>query len=343
METKMKAQMTKLFAVLLILGVSIVGCDQSRMMQNNESTDFIENADLNAEYGGVDTGNEAPGFGDSDLTGDESSSTADPVAANGSTNDALNDASVQAYFLRIGWGLLEGDSTATDVYEWPGKIEITDGVLAVLKKNRFERSDSLVLPRPNNQSIEFFSKTSKHFDGLSLVIIDSSNNASGQLTISLGQFNISYNYSDLDSIDSIIETGIGDNDFAIVGHSKQVTPFAGGFFVGKWRDNPGERGEFKGRWIRSTGETNGFLKGFFGKNDAGRSVLFGKYIHADGSFGGRLVGEYGSARNSFRHGWLQGRWENADGELMGKFRGKWKTRARGMGVMRGRWVENTNE
>ncbi len=338
---------TALFFALAV-SLAIFGCQRNDLLVPDEgSNDTEEQVSLDKEFGGFDTSDELPGFGDqsilSDFATDEQS--ADPVAMDAESDMA--EAGVPAYFVRVTWGHLEGDSTATEKVDWSGYAEVSKGTLAVLRLIRFERgSDHLNLPRESRQRVDFTSVTGRHFDGILFLIVDNdTTDAEGQFTLNAGPFSQTFSFSELDSMEQIIPVDEMGNEVSIVSRGKEVQPFAGGFFSGRWIRFNKHHGRFIGRWIDNMGENVGHLKGIWGENRHGRRVMFGKYISSTGQFRGLLAGEWGYKDDSGKRGWFKGRWFGRNHDAKGRFRGVWKSGrpGDGRGYFHGRWIRHVSD
>lgn len=320
------------FVLFLVSLILIGGCSKD---SPNEPDVELEQIDL--DFGGFTTSNEAV---DSYITTDydfEDEDVDDSAAA------ALSDSNkLDIYFIRLSWGMLEWDSSATNVTDWKGSASVTKGTLAILRKIRFENgTDYIIKPRPDRQNFEWESKTLYHFDGLLIAVIDNdttNNGIEGQLSITVGSYSNTFSFSELDSMDMIEDIDATGNQVAVFSHKKQVTPFAGGFLEGRWvRDNQ-KGGRFWGRWFHSTGLRAGYLKGIWGTNSLGRQVFFGKYITLSGRFQGLLKGEWGHD-DTDELGWFNGKWFNESRTNIGSLKGRFKARNddSNKGFFRGRW------
>ena len=330
--------------VALLLGVSFSACDKTPATPDQETT-IEEEINLDMEYGGLDTSDEAPGFGDPAMINDfsEDQDVNEPVSTDAETVADMDNETIPAYFVRVTWGQLEGDSTISEKTDFSGFAELNKGTLAVLKTIRFEDSDHLNLPRESRQRVDFTSIVSVHYDGILLAVIDNddSTDAEGTLTLSMGSWSRTFTFAELDSAEYIEEVDALGNEVSIVSRSREVRPFAGGFLSGHWITDGNGRGKFKGRWINSMGTNAGHLKGAFGTNKRGVKVAFGKYINIDGSFGGLLAGEWGYRGAGRNHGWFNGRWVDQDRVTRGSFKTVWKTGrpGSGRGFFHGRWMK----
>ncbi|MFQ5633555.1 MAG: hypothetical protein ACE5I1_32720 [bacterium] len=338
-----------LFALTLAAAFGFTACQKSDPFSSigDESVDENEII-LESEFGNYDTSNEAPAFGDPELAAKdgEDATVSDIASSDPAVMDAMSDESgVPAIFLRLGWGHLHGDSTESETTDWSGSIEVNKGVLAVLKKIKFERNDHIVRPRENRQKFEFVSTTKPHFDGLALAIIDKdTSDVEGTLTINAGPYSRTFTFSELDSMELIETVDDKGNEFSIVSRSKTVHRFHGGFFAGHWSRRTDHSGVFEGRWISSMGETVGHLKGHWGRNRHGRKALAAKVINSNGEFIALLAGEWGYHGDNSNHGWMADRWVNRNHEEKGRFRGVWHAgrAGDGRGFFQGHWKEKKN-
>ena len=304
-------------AILSLLFLS--GCSKDSPTTPNEEVNALDEP-----YGGYSTADELPGFGDAEIIEEfgEDNLSDDPVAADPEFAAKLD--SVNAYFIRITWGLHEFDSTATEIVDWSGNASVNKGILAVTRVIRFEQNDHLILPRSDVKVMEWISQTKVHFDGVTLVILDTdTTNTPGEFTISLPLYNRTFSFSELDSMAILEDVGTAGNQVAIVSHSKKVIPLGGGFFDGRWVRKDERGGFFVGRWINRLGTHAGHLRGIWGTNSYGANVFHGKYIDLNGRFGGLLTGRSGYAENSQTEGWMAGRWVNRSLTQIGTLKGHW--------------------
>ena len=321
-------------AVLSLLFLS--GCSKdSPTAPKNEEVNALDDP-----YGGYSTADELPGFGDEELLEDygDDMPTDDPVANDPAFASKLD--SVNAYFVRITWGYHEFDSTATQVIDWSGSASVNKGILGVTRLIRFERNDHLVLPRSDVKVLEWVSQTKVHFDGITLVILDTdTTDTPGELTINMPLFNQTFTFAELDSMAMLEVVDSDSHQVAIVSHSKMVIPLGGGFFDGRWVRKDERGGFFKGRWIDRLGMHAGYLRGIWGTNSYGVNVFHGKYISLNGKFGGLLTGRWGYDEGSTSEGWLAGRWVNRSLTKIGTLKGHWvmKPDDPNHGFFQGQW------
>jgi len=317
--------------LLMLTALSIAGltaCSKNEPLGENQN-DGEETLDLNMTNGGFDTSNEPVAFGDADIAAEsvEDANAADDFADDPATIDALNSASIKAYELRITFGLMQGDSSATEVVDWSGSAEINKGTLAVLKTIRFENGDYLHLPRDNRRRVAFTSMTRPHFDGLLLAIIDndtSDTGLEGTFTFNAGAYSRTLTFSELDSLDLLEPVGATGHEVSIISRSKEVAPFDGGFLAGRWVKKTVNDGTFFGRWINSMGTNAGHLRGIWGVNRNGEKVFFGKYISLSGEFRGLLRGAWGFGRGT-DGGFFRGNWVDRNNQTVETLHGHWKS------------------
>lgn len=308
-------------------------CSDQPTGSSGENLEEQAQLSLDKEFGGYEADDEQPAFGEVEMYDDfpEDVDATDSYGDESDVADALDfstDApSVNVFFLRITWGLLEGDSSATEVIDWSGSAEISKGTLVVLKKIRFEDGDFIHRPRQNRQSVEFTSFTKPHFDGVVLAVIDNDTghtDVEGTFTLNAGSYSKILSFSELDSLDLLEPVGRGGHEVSIQSRSREATPFAGGFISGRWVKTRPHGGEFRGRWINSLGTGAGHLRGMWGINSFGNKVFKGKYISRNGDFRGLIEGQWSYERGE-NGGIFKGRWVNRQLKTAGIVQGHFKT------------------
>ncbi len=330
---------------LVLSGLMLTACNKENPMGTENTPDEQEAISLEKEFGGYTTSDEAPMFNDANVIAEslEDESSNDLMSA--ADLQFLNAAnSPKAYAVRVTWGLLQGDSTATEVVDWSGSAVINKGVLTVLRTIDFERNqgDRLVLPRTNRKEVSFTSQTRPYIDGLVLIIIDKdTSNTAGTLTLTLGSYSRTLNFSELDSAEIVESVGANGHAVSIISHSKAVREFNGGFLAGRWVRKNEKGGEFFGKWINSEGTNAGSVKGVWGTRNNGENVFFGKYISGNGQFSGLLRGTY--QFNAERSGGtFEGKWFNRQKQEAGTLQGHFRLGRPndGKGFFHGRWEKN---
>jgi len=322
--------------ILLIIG----GCSKSSPTDPDQNEEVTE---LDKPYGGYDTSDELPAFGDPDMTVafNDDEDVIDDITLDPEFTSSIDSNGVNAYYVRITWGLLEGDSTATDVINWNGSASITRGTLGIMKRILFERNDKIVLPRPDRKTVQWISNTVPHFDGIVLVILDRDTlNVDGEFTFTTDLFTRTFAYEELDSLDLIETVTTQGHQVSIQAYNKKVIPFGGGFLEGKWIRKRNHGGIFKGRWINNIGTRVGHLRGIWGVNRFGEKVFFGKYINLNGRFGGLMAGNWDYGDEGDNKGWFAGRWVNHNLTSIGTLKGHWKIKpdSERHGFFHGKWI-----
>lgn len=326
--------MKKLFTLVCLLSLAalvlLTACGKNQLTSPVEESGEEQPLSLDKEFGGFETNDEAVAFGDAEMLSDfpEDVQVADAFSQDAVTMDALTSdpETVKAYFLRITFGLLEGDATAGEEVDFSGSAQVSKGTLVLLRTIRFERNDAIILPRENRQTLEFTSTVTTHFDGLALAIIDNETTDSddGTFTFKAGGYSKTLNFSELESLELLEEVGEGPHAVSIISRSKDVTPFDGGFVAGRWVKTRPHGGEFRGRWINSLGTNAGHLKGIWGIDRLGNKVFKGKYISLNGEFRGLMKGHWEYERGQ-QTGFFRGRWVNREHKTVGIIRGKFRT------------------
>ena len=341
MKKMLSLGLTSVLAVSFLLS----GCSS-----NDQVTDPVSSGStgettlsLEEEFGGFEATNESVAFGDPTMLDafPEDQDVADPVAVEPAISDALNSfssdtgsgsdaARLKVRYLRITWGLLEGDSTATEVIDWSGSTEVSKGTLVVVKAIRFEANDFIHFPRESRQRVDFTSFTKPHFDGILLAVIDNdSTDQEGTFTFNAGSYSKSLTFSDLDSLELLEPVGDLGHEVSIITRSKEIIAFSGGFVSGHWVKIREDGGEFRGRWINALGTNAGHVRGIWGTNRNGLRVFKGKYISRNGDFRGLIAGEWTPNRDN--GGSFRGRWVNRAHDTVGILVGKYRTGRAGDG------------
>lgn len=325
----MKKLWPTLWIVALLAMVALSACTGEKLISPEEDVGEEAEFSLEKEFGGFSDSNESPGFADQEILDKDIQDIAvnDAISLDAQVVSDMNSDAIKAYYLRITWGLLEGDSTATEVIDWSGSAEVSKGTLVLLRTIRFEDNDAIVLPRESRQKLDFMSFTKPHFDGLALAIIDNDTtqeDLGGTFTLNAGPYSITLNFSDLDSLEMIEPATDLGHEVSIVSRSKDVLPFNGGFLAGRWIKTRQHGGEFKGRWINSLGTNSGHLRGIWGIRRDGQKVFKGKYVSLDGEFRGLLAGHWEYDRDE-NVGHFRGRWVNRNRDTVGIVKGRFKT------------------
>ena len=341
----MKKYFSLLWISVLFAMLVFSACSNNEQLTSPGEELGEEAVSLEKEFGGYESNDETTAFGDSEIADEfgEDDTVADAYAMDAAVTDVLNPATaatdgVKACFVRITWGLLEGDSTATDVINWNGSAQVSKGTLVVLRKIRFEGNDS-ILPRTDRQLVEFTSETKPHFDGLLFAIIDNdSTDEEGTFTFTAGDYSKTLTFSELDSLELIEPVGALGHEVSIISRCKEVVPFGGGFMAGRWVKTREHGGIFKGRFMSGNGAHAGHLQGIWGSDDNGNKVFKGKMIDMNGNFRALMSGHWGYERDS-EVGSFRGRIVDRSRDTIGIVKGHFKTGSAGSrrGFFQGRF------
>ena len=352
----MKAlKMTLLAITTISLVLFLVGCGDNAPSDALDGDPTDEEIDLNTEFGGYDMDDESPAFGDDELMKSED----DGVDAEDVMDEDPEVISIGAavttdvYVVRLAWGLLEGDSSNTALTGWNGSISVDRGAVVVERLLRFEQEDHIVRPRVDRKVVDLVSTTAPHWDGLLITVLDPIEDTLASvenvLSISLGEFEISYTTVQLAELEEIHDVDLLGNQFSVNAFLIDEFPCGRGFLAGEWRRTNEFGGDFRGRWTTYTGLGRGNLQGRWGVNEEGVNVFFGKYINLNGQFRGLLRGHWGHGE-SRGGGWFKGAWHGSE-EIKGMFGGVWRNEWHGpvdetsaltdlrRGFFHGRWFE----
>ncbi|MBN1349949.1 hypothetical protein JXJ21_11110 [candidate division KSB1 bacterium] len=336
-----RSSLLTMLAIGLMLMFAVNGCIfDSPEDAVDDPKEEPETSQLDLEFGGYNTADEAAAFGDESLATEfgEDEAVSDLIESDPAVEADLNADSIDVYFLRIKWGRLQWDSTASSPTDWSGSAVVNKGTLVILRKIRFEGADKL-LPRPDRKTVEWESVTQPHFDGLALAIINNdTTDIAGEFTLTAGAYSRTFTFDELDSLDLLEPVGNEGDEISIQSRKKSLIPFAGGFLEGRWIRTDSTGGGFKGRWINSIGTHAGYLKGIWGINKAGHKVMFGKWITLSGRFNGLLAGTWNKGADEHQ-GNFEGYWVERNLRHAGDFKGQWKTGDAGTraGQFQGRW------
>src|SRR5262249_389061 len=150
----------------------------------------------------------------------------------------------------------------------------------------------------------FQSVTKPFMDGLALTVLDPMPSPTTALTLTYTPANGTASYTlDLTQLATgpiVVDAGDGYKMVAI-GHHRQATAGGRGFMRGRWHALSPRLGKFLGIVTSEAGDRVGHVRGVFGQRPNGDSVMFGKFIDAEGHFRGLLAG-------SFDNGEYHARW-----------------------------------
>jgi len=353
----------KLAMIALLAAWALTGCDQSTGTDTpNDMSSRTQTINLDDPYGGFNTANEKPAFGDATLAMDYGPE-GDLAVFDHSVDTTRTDRRHPQRFLLVTWGNLRADSLIDFSTDWSGSLCVENGLLRVLRTIRFEREDHL-LPRTSRSCAEWVSLTQPHFDGILVSLhgqpcdsvrttatpLDSLCEKPISVTFKTGPLTVTFTRDELVDLHKVVQVDAAGN--AVAFNTIVVMPgeCPHGFLAGQWIDVEGKRyaGVFRGQWVSESGLHQGYLRGVYGENSRGAHVFFGKWITQNGEFKGLLAGRYGLSpttnTSDAADGWFKGMWFSrqlhAVGELhgvLGKgtdekeggfFRGAWSARCR---------------
>lgn len=255
----------------------------------------------------------------------------------------------QVYIMAIRWGQLgedpagdPGDGSLGDTFVWNGSLEIDRGALVVTRVVAFERGDRVVTPRSDPRIIEWESATGADMDGIRVVIWGPNDNIGTEPTVTFNTplFSKSFTLSELADLDEIDLVDDAGNQVHFLARQTDAVASVGGFVSGRWGWKEGDEfGTFAGVWIGSGVGVRGWVRGHFGTNDQGEDVFFGKYIDSTGNFRGFLRGDVGVGQGDLHNGVgrFVGDWLSATRDNQGRVAGRWVVSEGGRGLFDGTW------
>jgi hypothetical protein len=218
---------------------------------------------------------------------------------------------------------------------------------------RFESRQDYILPRYNDEGfyipeeLRWVSTTSSGIDGIAtrLYIPPSNTDEVVTVTYKTRRMAITFTMDELEDLDHIVDVGYGQ---AILFQSMRYEPGDGrptrGQLGGYWGRNEDGRGIFYGRWKTSGGRIIGTLRGEWGVDSAGVPVFIGKWVDMSGRFQGFVKGTWQEAdvclgMNCPTHsGIFEGRIFNADRNPIGALKGRyWHAPENPRGCFAGVW------
>jgi hypothetical protein len=189
------------------------------------------------------------------------------------------------YSVTFLWGnLFNAGAPSNDTTDWTGSIWMNaEGAIHVRHQIDFEHGQDSVLPRNNQYSVGWISKTSHDVDGLSFLVFirtDVDYFTPPILTFETEPFTAAFNFHQLMMLDAFYQV---DDQNGVVIHARKIwqSHCPGGTIEGVWEKEAmwiGE-GSFHGVWKNRAGEPIGLMNGTFWSNE---------YTH--GQFHGQLSG-----------------------------------------------------
>ena len=344
----MRRESLMLLIAALGLAVVLTGCES--MLSDDAKT--IDEETMLAEYGGFDTGDELPAFGDLDLASSFSDEIEfeDEVEDSGAVRNAHRNGARQ-YMLRVIWGNIERPDTAggtedpdCPITDWSGSLTVSGGVATVKRLIAFEAPvDHIVRPRPNPREISWVSFTSMHLDGILFKVLDTHDpkgkEVTNSLTLTTPHYTVEIPLADLADFQEVVEID-GCNTISIVATEPVHMGCPTGFISGDWVTETDSSGYFRGGWISNRGDLSGYLRGIYEVAD-GERVLYGKWITESGEFGGLIRGTWWPAvSDSCPDGFFEARWVDDYFTMSGVLKGHYFTAPEdSAGFFQGRWRE----
>lgn len=304
------------------------------------------------EFGGYTTANEEPGFGDlSILALAETEADAEDAMAEDPGVLALeNTPGVEAYIMAISWGQLDktpaggiGDEDG-DRFVWDGSLRIDDGALVLTRVIAFERGDHVVLPRSDQRTIEWESRTGVGMDGIRVVVFapraGDDIGTEPTVTFDTPLYSRSFTLSELTELDIVVDVDQAGNQVHFLAMASDAVATINGFVNGRWSWKEGDaHGTFAGAWVAPRTGIVGWVRAHYGKSEQGEDVFFGKYIDRSGNFRGFLRGDVVVREGDLEHGSgrFNGSWYGSVGEARGRVGGRWIVAPNGRGHFDGTW------
>lgn len=365
-------------ALILVLGGC--GADESTAPElANTTGDDFSAVDFDAPFGSLTMSDEPLAFGDPDLLADDCAGEGemfdDPYANDPAVlalielgeepGDPDDPQRPRFTFLRILWGVLDGEGTSQET-DWSGRLWVDRGTVLVRRVISFEHpEDHIVRPRPDRHTVAWHSHAGRDFDGLLIQIIEPPLGEPGggqghghgtqgrgddhdpppppnRLHFATGPFTEVFLVSELAELDAIYPVEAAGQAIHFTGFTLgNFNQCPRGFLAGRWLFNTDSElggGHFWGRWISIHGPVLGYLRGAWGFNAEGERVFFGKYINRQGTCLGLLAGTWapGLRPNTGR---FHGRWFGHDEQFVGVMDGHYRKHPLyRMGPFQGRWA-----
>ena len=372
-STDMKSRIHRLAglaAVSLAAGACLAGCADDpvgALSGDPVAGNALEQIDLDEPYGGLAYTNEPAAFGEASLQAEaqlemsaEGQLDDDEqllAARFGEVRSLLSGEELRRTYVRIVWGMLEGehDSLQSELapLDWTGGLSVSDGALVVKRTILFERrlQDDHLLPRDNRQEVAWVSHTGRHVDGIVVCVLsrpDSLGEVAGTLTFQTPQLSRAFDIALLDGLDETVLTDDRGNGVHFSAVAREPLACPTGFMAGRWLHVPDTAGGlFRGLWLTDSGRVRGFVMGRFGENGAGEHVFAGKLIALDGRIRGLCQGTYAPSGDGT--GTYEGHWANRAGTRLGVMAGRYLSRPAvsaerpAAGFFQGRWHEICQE
>jgi hypothetical protein len=358
-----------LFAVLIVLAGSCQFTGDDPVSPAPPADQPETTIDLDDPTGGFTFTDEEAAFGEPDLFEAYQNETAyeDPYRERERVREMERRPGARVFRFRAVWGRLFNafdDTTAAErcPLDWTGGLHMEGGIIIVEKIIAFEPADSVT--RVDESTITWVSRTGPHVDGVQVKLIcppprtDDSASVAATPVLRTPPYSRRFTLAELAALHLIQPVDRCGNGVSINSRVMQ-RGCPHGHLVGGWRkvepdtiftaDGTGTRGivhgRFRGIWYSDGGFVDGYLKGVFGVNSAGKPVFFGKYVDRDGRFRGIVRGSYGiipetDAADRFPNGWFEGHWIGSKRVVEGRLKGRWAVDEAGLGFFHGVWGMN---
>lgn len=344
-----------LASLAMLAAWAFAGCENAADTDTaNDISTREQTVNLDDPYGGFNTADETPAFGDAMLAADYGPDS--DVEVHDDVDTTRTDHRRPHRFLMVTWGNLRADSTIDYPTDWTGSLCVENGVVVVKRTIQFEERDHLQ-PRTSRECVEWVSHTQPHFDGVIVAIlktrcdslltstanVDTLCDEPLSVTFQTGPLTVTFTQDELANLHKVIQ--VDDAGNAVAFNTLIVMPgeCPQGFLAGQWKNVEDKRyaGVFRGKWVSENGLHMGYLRGVFGENGQGHHVFFGKWITQNGRFKGLLTGRYGAFETTDRgaDGWFEGVYFSRELHTMGGLKGVWGTRddEKEGGFFRGVW------
>lgn len=329
MLTKLKITALIFITTVFFLG----GCSDN----STSSSEDLSTLNLEDPFGGYLSIDEAPGFGDSEIL----KLFPEPDQASYDLNDfnslrsVEDDPEILVYAFRVAWGMLEYDSTVTQVSDWSGSLVSPEGFIKAIHKIYFEnQTDHFVRPRTDIHTLEWVSYTSVHQDGFLAFIYfrPEVDPAATEVTFTAGTYSRTFTLLELDSLDEIVDVDNLGNQISFIAQKLERLDCEEGVMEGRWIKTGQHNGHFIGRYLSRDGLFLGHVRGHWGIRGQDEKVFFGKWIDKFGRFSGLIKGQWDyefSTDASESSGTFDGNFFDSNANMLGTLSGKWVSHHRG--------------
>jgi hypothetical protein len=356
----MRSVIPILLSALLVAGIA--GCGSSG--PTTPGTTVAGGVDLDDEYGGFTFEDELPAFGEPSLFADQL------LAEDGDYEDAFADDTTVVGFrgnhgsriftLRICWGRLmrlgDADSLGCGdremLYDWDGALSIDRGAIILKRTILFDPEDYIHV-REDRRTLEWTSKTSPHYDGILVQIIDppapgrdstevgaGPGIAPNRVTFRTPLYSRTFSMDELAAISEVIPINRCGIMVSFDGFAEPSGLCPHGFLAGIWRHAPPDTTVPQPPVPPDT-TFNFAAVDTVTRSPEVRGYFYGNWIQANGALAGRLRGVYGI--NSQGRRVFFGKYIDLSGHFKGILRGTYGSMSMGpfmetAGYFDGDWI-----